>query len=70
MIAPIPPPPSNTYVIYKVGTGTWIAGIIVCLAGFSSGCCLIPCVMNDCKDAIHQCPACGNNLGKKRFLLD
>lgn len=65
---------------YDVGNGTYIVGGLLCLFGLSLGyrrdivelfrCCLIPSFVEDCKDAQHYCPYCGNLIGVKKFLFE
>ncbi|CAD8110490.1 unnamed protein product [Paramecium sonneborni] len=60
----------QTQVTYEVGTGAYAIGGLLAAVGLWLGCCLIPCFVQDCKDAIHFCPACQAQIGKKRFLFD
>ncbi|CAD8095552.1 unnamed protein product [Paramecium sonneborni] len=60
----------QTVVNYEPGTGTYLVGGILAALGLWLGCCLIPCFIQDCKDAIHFCPSCQANVGKKRFIFD
>lgn len=59
----------QTLVNYKVGTGAIASGAFVALVGGWLGCFLVPCVLEDFKDAVHYCPACGLELGQKKFLI-
>ncbi|CAD8086640.1 unnamed protein product [Paramecium primaurelia] len=60
----------QTVVNYEPGTGTYVVGGILAAVGLWLGCCLIPCFIQDCKDAVHFCPSCQANVGKKRFIFD
>jgi len=58
-----------TRVEYKVGTGTFVSGAFIAFVGGTLGCCLIPCCLDDCKDAVHLCSECTQELGTKKFLV-
>eukprot|EP01016_Furgasonia_blochmanni_P054598 TRINITY_DN9016_c0_g2_i2.p1 TRINITY_DN9016_c0_g2~~TRINITY_DN9016_c0_g2_i2.p1 ORF type:complete len:274 (-),score=11.59 TRINITY_DN9016_c0_g2_i2:1351-2112(-) len=58
----------QTLVIYQPGVGTISMVVLIIMLGGILGCCLIPCFMNDCKNAVHSCPACGTSLGTSKFL--
>ncbi|CAD8212914.1 unnamed protein product [Paramecium pentaurelia] len=60
----------QTVVNYETGTGTYIVGGLLAAVGLWLGCCLIPSFIQDCKDAVHFCPQCQANVGKKRFIFD
>ncbi|CAD8189798.1 unnamed protein product [Paramecium pentaurelia] len=60
----------QTQVNYEVGNGAYAIGALLAAVGLWLGCCLIPCFVQDCKDAVHFCPACQAKIGKKRFLFD
>ncbi|CAD8203745.1 unnamed protein product [Paramecium octaurelia] len=60
----------QTQVNYEVGNGAYAIGGLLAAVGLWLGCCLIPCFVQDCKDAVHFCPACQAKIGKKRFLFD
>ncbi|XP_025086072.1 cell death-inducing p53-target protein 1 homolog [Pomacea canaliculata] len=49
---------------YTVGTFAWLICVIILLLGFWLGCCLIPFCVDSCKDVIHTCPNCQQQLGK------
>eukprot|EP01016_Furgasonia_blochmanni_P039197 TRINITY_DN4839_c0_g2_i1.p1 TRINITY_DN4839_c0_g2~~TRINITY_DN4839_c0_g2_i1.p1 ORF type:complete len:242 (+),score=19.60 TRINITY_DN4839_c0_g2_i1:51-776(+) len=61
---------TNTYslVIYEPGAGTFLVGSIIFVFGGYMGCCLIPCCIDDCKNASHRCPTCGHALGDIKFI--
>ncbi|XP_076450921.1 LITAF domain-containing protein-like [Babylonia areolata] len=54
----------TTTTAYSVGTATWLSCVIVCFVGFWLGCCLIPFCLDACKDVIHTCPNCRQNVGR------
>jgi len=58
----------QTRVQYESGGLTWLAIGGLCLFGCWAGCCLIPCCINECKDAIHHCTSCNKIIGTKRRL--
>ncbi len=62
--------PVDSKVTYESGSGAYLSGGLIALVGLWMGCCLIPCMVDDCKDAVHNCSACGSSIGKKRFLFD
>ncbi|XP_048762283.1 LITAF domain-containing protein-like [Ostrea edulis] len=49
---------------YEVGTLTWIACCVVAAVGCWFGCCLIPFCVDGCKDVIHSCPSCNQDVGR------
>jgi lipopolysaccharide-induced tumor necrosis factor-alpha factor len=59
----------QTVVQFKAGAGTYATGAFICLAGCSLGCCLAPCMLDDCNDAVHSCPVCAKEIGRKTFLF-
>jgi len=67
---------------YEMGTGSWVMCLGVCCLGWLFAClsnvlcwaCIswlgfLPCCLNQCQDAHHQCPACYGPIGSKKFLL-
>mgnify|MGYP000896324666 CR=1 FL=1 len=60
----------QTLVDYQVGTGAILSGGLIAIVGGWLGCFLLPCVLQDCKDVVHYCPACGLELGKKKFIMN
>ncbi|KAL1005225.1 hypothetical protein UPYG_G00056320 [Umbra pygmaea] len=54
--------PITTVVTYKSGSTAWTMCLVFTLIGFICGCCLIPFMMQDCKDAHHRCPNCHTHL--------
>jgi len=53
---------SSTY--YETGTLTWVACFVIAIVGCWLGCCLIPFCMDACKDVVHQCPNCHQQVGR------
>ncbi|XP_060063452.1 LITAF domain-containing protein-like [Ylistrum balloti] len=49
---------------YVTGTLAWLLCGILILLGLWIGCCLIPFCLNGCKDVIHSCPNCNQQVGK------
>jgi len=58
----------QTVVEFKAGAGTWLSGTFIALTGCWMGCCLAPCLIEDCNDAVHVCPVCTKEVGRKVFL--
>ena len=56
----------QTNVKYEVGSGTLISCAFVAILG-AIPCACIPCCIKDLKDAVHYCPCCKLQLGKKKF---
>ncbi|XP_052264418.1 cell death-inducing p53-target protein 1 homolog isoform X3 [Dreissena polymorpha] len=53
---------TSTY--YETGTLTWVACFVIAIVGCWIGCCLIPFCMDACKDVVHQCPNCNQQVGR------
>ncbi|XP_033750577.1 LITAF domain-containing protein-like isoform X2 [Pecten maximus] len=53
-----------TTTTYVTGTLAWLICGILILLGFWLGCCLIPFCLNGCKDVVHTCPNCRQQVGK------
>ncbi|XP_052264491.1 lipopolysaccharide-induced tumor necrosis factor-alpha factor homolog isoform X5 [Dreissena polymorpha] len=53
---------TSTY--YDTGTLTWIACFVIFIVGCWLGCCLIPFCLDGCKDVVHQCPNCNQQVGR------
>nr|AEW43450.1 lipopolysaccharide-induced TNF-alpha factor [Solen grandis] len=53
---------TSTYM--ETGTLTWVACFIIAIVGCWLGCCLIPFCMDGCKDVVHQCPNCRQQVGR------
>ncbi|XP_025081454.1 cell death-inducing p53-target protein 1 homolog isoform X2 [Pomacea canaliculata] len=49
---------------YETGTFTWIVCLILCLVGCDLGCCLIPFCVDSCKDVVHTCPNCRQQVSR------
>merc|ERR1711931_540158 len=58
----------QTQVNYETGLLTYLAAGGLLLFGCWLGCCLIPCCINDCKDAQHTCPSCHKIIGIKKRI--
>jgi len=59
----------QSIVKYQVGTGTLISSGFLAFVG-ACPCAWIPCCLKDLKDAVHYCPVCGDEVGKKKFLVN
>jgi len=59
----------QSIVKYQVGTGTLISSAFVAFFG-AIPCAWVPCCLKDLKDAVHYCPVCGDEIGKKKFLVN
>ncbi|XP_069125512.1 LITAF domain-containing protein-like [Argopecten irradians] len=53
-----------TTTTYTTGTLAWLICGILILLGLWLGCCLIPFCLNGCKDVVHTCPNCRQQVGK------
>nr|XP_022318234.1 lipopolysaccharide-induced tumor necrosis factor-alpha factor-like isoform X3 [Crassostrea virginica] len=53
---------------YEVGTLTWIACCVIAAVGCWLGCCFIPFCVDGCKDVIHACPSCRQDVGRYNRL--
>jgi lipopolysaccharide-induced tumor necrosis factor-alpha factor len=51
----------------RPGFGAHLFALGMCLVGLWP-CCIIPYFVDDCQDATHFCPNCGQEVGEKRFL--
>ncbi|CAK92603.1 unnamed protein product (macronuclear) [Paramecium tetraurelia] len=60
----------DTVVVRKPGSQTYVASCLLLLCSFGLVCvsCL-PCIIDDCKDALHSCPQCKISLGKTEFKI-
>jgi len=56
----------ETTTITRPGTLTYVYSSCICLFTFGLGCCLIPLLMDDCKEVHHVCPNCEEPLGISR----
>merc|ERR1712137_765436 len=55
---------------YETASGTWLICLAVCCFLGPFGCCLVPFCLDDCKDALHRCPACKAIIGRKTIFND
>ncbi|XP_041433058.1 lipopolysaccharide-induced tumor necrosis factor-alpha factor homolog isoform X2 [Xenopus laevis] len=53
---------------YTVGLFSWVIFGILIFFGCWLGCCIIPFVMNRCKDVDHYCPSCNFHLHRYERL--
>ncbi|KAL3877769.1 hypothetical protein ACJMK2_035429 [Sinanodonta woodiana] len=53
-----------TGTMYETGTFAWIICVVLCLVGCDLGCCLIPFCVDGCKDVVHQCPNCRQQIAR------
>ncbi|XP_055875072.1 lipopolysaccharide-induced tumor necrosis factor-alpha factor homolog isoform X13 [Biomphalaria glabrata] len=49
---------------YETGTFTWIICFVLFFVGCSLGCCFFPFCVDGCKDVIHTCPNCRQQLAR------
>lgn len=49
---------------YESGTFTWLFCCILWFVGCGAGCCLIPFCLDGCKDVIHSCPNCRQQIAR------
>jgi len=54
----------TTSITYHVGGLAWLLFSMLCIFGCWLGCCLIPFLVDDCKDVIHSCPNCHRVIGR------
>lgn len=59
----------TTEVSYQAGMATWLFVFILVIVGFWL-CFWIPLVMDECKDAVHNCSNCGYVCGITKKLGD
>jgi len=57
-----------TRVRYEPGGLTWLAAGGIALMGCWLGCCLIPLCIDECKDAVHECPNCNKIIATKQRI--
>ncbi|XP_069123928.1 LITAF domain-containing protein-like [Argopecten irradians] len=53
-----------TTTTYTTGTFAWVVCLLLLFFGLWLGCCLIPFCLNGCKDVLHHCPNCRQQVGK------
>ncbi|KAH9489203.1 hypothetical protein Btru_045596 [Bulinus truncatus] len=49
---------------FETGTFTWIICCVLFFVGCSFGCCFIPFCLDGCKDVIHSCPNCRQQIAR------
>lgn len=49
---------------YETGTLAWVICVVIALVGFWLGCCLIPFCVDACKDVVHTCPNCRQQIAR------
>uniref|UniRef100_A0A0B7AKK4 LITAF domain-containing protein n=2 Tax=Arion vulgaris TaxID=1028688 RepID=A0A0B7AKK4_9EUPU len=49
---------------FETGTFTWVICCVLWFVGCGLGCCLIPFCVDGCKDVIHACPNCHQQIGR------
>lgn len=57
----------QTVVKHQIGTGTLVTSAFMTFCG-AFPCAWVPCVTKSFKDAVHYCPACGEDIGRKNLL--
>ncbi len=57
-----------TIVRYEPGGATWLIALLICLFGGFLGCCFIPFCVSSCQDAVHSCPSCGRQIGRRNVF--
>jgi len=50
---------------FDMGTGSWLWVSVFLFLFCPVSCC--PCCVEDCQDAIHECPQCGREVGRNKF---
>ncbi|BFZ18094.1 hypothetical protein BsWGS_21133 [Bradybaena similaris] len=53
-----------TATYYETGTFTWVACFVICLFVCWLGCCLFPFCIDGCKDVVHSCPNCRQQIAR------
>ncbi|BFZ03701.1 hypothetical protein BsWGS_06740 [Bradybaena similaris] len=49
---------------FETGTFTWVICCVLWFVGCGLGCCLIPFCLDGCKDVIHTCPNCQQQIAR------
>ncbi|CAL1529736.1 unnamed protein product [Lymnaea stagnalis] len=49
---------------YEAGTFTWLFCCVLWFVGCGLGCCFIPFCVDGCKDVIHTCPNCRQQIAR------
>ncbi|ESO06653.1 hypothetical protein HELRODRAFT_160843 [Helobdella robusta] len=58
----------QTLIDYSPGVGAFLLCGSLFVLGFVFGCCLIPLLLDSCRDVKHYCPNCGKLLGRRDLL--
>ncbi|KAL2096646.1 hypothetical protein ACEWY4_008794 [Coilia grayii] len=53
----------TTSITHKPGMSAWSTCLLLTLLGLICGFCLIPFMINKCKDVHHSCPECHRHIG-------
>lgn len=53
-----------TGIHYESGTFAWVICCVLWWVGLGLGCCLIPFCVDGCKDVIHTCPNCQQQIAR------
>ncbi|CAG5135646.1 unnamed protein product [Candidula unifasciata] len=49
---------------FETGTFAWVICCVLWFVGCGLGCCLIPFCLDGCKDVIHSCPNCRQQIAR------
>ncbi|CAK83429.1 unnamed protein product (macronuclear) [Paramecium tetraurelia] len=58
----------QTHVQLKIGKGQLMMALIMLPKLLCA--CVIPLLMDDCRDAVHLCPVCKAEVGRKNFIFE
>jgi len=53
----------DTTVVSRPSIWAYMSSTVLALIGCWMGCCLIPCLIDDCMDKQHNCPGCNGDVG-------